>query len=108
MKGRFITASLFQDINDNYSNNFFENHITGNRLLNLTDNELQKMGILPVGDRMDILKAVSSHSVDSFCLIIGKFPLSTHYIAIDNTFLIKFRCELDFGVVFQVSNVDVL
>ena len=80
MKGIFITASLFQDINDNYSNNFFENHITGNRLLNLTDNELQKMGIVPVGDRMDILKAVSSHSVDSF--------LSDHRkISIVNTLL---------------------
>ena len=50
---------IFQNINDNYSNNFFENHITGNRLLNLTHTDLQTMGIQPAGDRMDILQAVS-------------------------------------------------
>ncbi|XP_063680545.1 mitogen-activated protein kinase kinase kinase 20-like isoform X2 [Bolinopsis microptera] len=42
-----------------YSNEFFENSITGNRLLNLTENELLKMGISSVGHRMDILKAIN-------------------------------------------------
>ncbi|KAL5259041.1 hypothetical protein ACHWQZ_G009495 [Mnemiopsis leidyi] len=60
------------NINEDYSNNFFDNHITGNRLLNLTDIDLQKMGILPVGHRMDILHAITT--LKNKILSLENFP----------------------------------